>query len=424
MNILLNLELPYHYQIPFSFSMDKYRYRVLWIDDDPSEEFVNEAFEYDLDIEVKTCHNDGIMALKNKYNKFDAIILDANCKITNDVSEKPSLAALTESIHEVHSFCTLGTLIPWFVYTGGGYEGFDDLAGRIPSKREWDDRKYYNKPIDRYLLFKKLKLSVEQANSKGWKIWNIYRSVFEVFENKNPYNALDAKEKSTLLELLMAIDLPEESTKPRHLNELRKLVAGAIMKSLTNMGVIPSSIIELNGKSRHLADHRFKEAIPIHVQRSFYSIVSICQDGSHTEKEAEEGKIPAQIDKLVRDGEAPYLLRSLVFELLNILIWLNGFMNSYKDREKNLIDFKINDIQKTEGANAKLSLHDSDIITDFIEKDKEGNYHCRNMVLTYKHFGENSYQIGDKIRITKIANNTNEKTMHLYSKSVINSQKI
>lgn len=404
--------------------MEKYRYRVLWIDDDPSEEFVNEAFEYSLDIDVKTCLNDGINALNSTDNKYDAIILDANCKITNDENEKPSLATLTDSIHDIDSFCTLGTLIPWFVYTGGGYEGFEDLAGRIHSKREWDDRKYYNKPIDRYLLFDKLKIAVEQINSKDWKIWNIYRPVFDVFDNKSPYNSLDAKEKAILLELLMAIELPEESAKSRYLNDLRKLVAGAIMKTLTKMGVIPSTIVELNGKSRHLGDPRFKEAIPIHVQRSFFSIVSICQDGSHTEKEAEEDKVPAQIDKLVRDGEAPYLLKSLVFELLNILIWLKGFMLSYNDREKNLIDFKINDIQKPESTNSKMSQYDPDIISGIIEKDSKRNFHCGDIVLTYKHMKENNYSEGDKIRIVKTAINSNENTKQLYSKSVLTSERI
>ena len=54
------------------------KYSVLWIDDNPSEGFLNEAFEYGLEIDVMTCHNDGMAALRNPNNSYDAIILDVN----------------------------------------------------------------------------------------------------------------------------------------------------------------------------------------------------------------------------------------------------------------------------------------------------------------------------------------------------------
>ena len=396
------------------------RFNVLWIDDDPSESFLNEAYEYGLDIDVKTCHNDGISALKNPNNSYDAIILDANCKITNEESEKPSLDSLTESILEVHSYCTASQLIPWFVYTGGGYEGFDNLESRISSKRLWDDRKYYKKPIQRYELFENLKKAIEEINSSEWQIRNEYQSVFAIFKNDSPYNALGDFEKALLLELLLAKDSPVEATKPSHLNNIRKFVAGGIMKTLSNMGIIPAEITELNSKSRHIGDQTFKEKIPFHIHRSFYSIVSICQEGSHSDKEAEDGKIPPQIDRLVRDGNAPFLLQSLVFELLNILFWLKDFMDSNNDKEKNKVDFCIYETINSTKVAKKSELKKA---SGIIEKDEFGNYHCDNTILTYKHFGENQYSIGDEIFITKVCNNTNEKTCHLYPKSAIQSEK-
>lgn len=316
------------------------RYKVLWIDDDPSDEFIGEAKDYyQIDIDLKTCHNDGIAALKNPDNFYHAIILDANCKITNDEQEKPSLKSLTESILEVHMYCTSKSIIPWYVYTGGGYEGFADLASRIPSKREWDDRKYYNKPKDRYELFDNLKKSVKQINSIEWRLWNKHRQVFEIFDSKSPFLALDVQDRSMLIKLLVAAETTEESSNPAHLNNIRKFVAGGVIKTLSNMGVIPLTITKINGKSSHLGDKRFTESIPVHVQRAFYAIVSTCQDGSHSGKEVEEEKIPPQIDRLVREGKAPYLLPSLVYEILNILVWLKEFMISYGDKEANLKNF-------------------------------------------------------------------------------------
>jgi len=334
--------------------MNGQKMKTLWIDDEPNNEFINFAFEFDIDIEVCTCHEDGMRALKNPKMSWAAVILDANCKMTNDSHETPSLESLNESILEIHKFCTsFDKFIPWFVYTGGAYEGFEQLESRISKKRNWDDRKYYNKPKDKYELFDNIKKAVEKSNE--WKIKDDYNSVFELFNIISPYNELGDIESSMLLKLLLAKDSIVEATYPDHLNNIRKFIAGGVMKTLSNMGVIPASIKELNKKGKHLSDDRFKVNIPIHVQRSFHTIITVCQDGSHSGKEAEEGKIPAQIDKLVREGVAPYLLISLVYDLLNILIWLKGFMKTNSDRDKNLIDFCIKETEKNESIDGWIT---------------------------------------------------------------------
>ena len=52
--------------------------------------------------------------------------------------------------------------------------------------------------------------------------------------------------------------------------------------------------------------------VPVYIQRSFHSAVTVSNEGSHR----------LRIDQDTKDGVAPYLIRSTVFELLNILIWL------------------------------------------------------------------------------------------------------
>ena len=66
----------------------------------------------------------------------------------------------------------------------------------------------------------------------------------------------------------------------------------------------------------------------------------------------------------------------------------------------------------------------SNIITGIIEQDGHKNYYCGDIILTYTHFNDMGYKIGDTIKITKVAKNTNEKTMHLYLKSALQSEKI
>jgi len=313
------------------------KYRVLWIDDVPSEEFINEAFEFGLEIEVEENLNAGMATLMNTSNEFDAIILDANCRVTNDVNEKPSLYTLTESIYEIDNYCTKSRLIPWFVYTGGGYEGFENISIQIHSKRDWDEKKerYYNKPIDRYELFENIKSAVNKLNSIEWKVWNDYHDIFDIFNNKSSFLALDHLDKSNIFKVLIDLQTSSETINTEHFNVIRGIFAGGIAKTLLNMGVIPEHITELNKKSKHLCNEKFREHIPIHVQRSIHLLVNTCQDGSHNDKECVEGKIPPQVIKLVSEGKARYLFTTVVYSLLNVLEWLNSFILNFGDKEKN-----------------------------------------------------------------------------------------
>ena len=72
--------------------------QVLWVDDMPSDAFINEAFKYGLSLTVCTSVNGGIQLLKDKSKVWDAIILDANCKLTDNEQEQPSLNAYRYSL--------------------------------------------------------------------------------------------------------------------------------------------------------------------------------------------------------------------------------------------------------------------------------------------------------------------------------------
>ena len=128
---------------------DDVRLNVLWVDDMPTQDFMNEAYEYGLSITPATSVNMGMSMLKDKSIVWDAIILDANCKITEDEQEQPSLKALKEAVNQlVH----MRTEIPWFVYTGGDYEGVEHLEYMI-KERAYDDRLFYEKPRQRHELY-------------------------------------------------------------------------------------------------------------------------------------------------------------------------------------------------------------------------------------------------------------------------------
>lgn len=54
-----------------------------------------------------------------------------------------------------------------------------------------------------------------------------------------------------------------------------------------------------------------EEIIPVHVQRCIHSLVDVTNPGSHRTK----------IDSDVASGKTPYLIRTLIYEMLNVLCW-------------------------------------------------------------------------------------------------------
>ena len=65
-----------------------------------------------------------------------------------------------------------------------------------------------------------------------------------------------------------------------------------------------------------------EEIIPVYIQRSIHSLVAITNPGSHR----------TVTDDDVAKGRAPYLLRSLIFEMLNVLYWCSNIKYLEKDQ--------------------------------------------------------------------------------------------
>ena len=63
--------------------------------------------------------------------------------------------------------------------------------------------------------------------------------------------------------------------------------------------------------SRILGQRYMEEIIPVYIQRAIHSCVEITNPGSHR----------SETDSDVRDNKAPYLVRSLIYNMLDILYW-------------------------------------------------------------------------------------------------------
>ena len=77
--------------------------------------------------------------------------------------------------------------------------------------------------------------------------------------------------------------------------------------------------------SRMLGQRYREELIPVYIHRAIHTCVDITNSGSHR----------AKPDEHVKDGKAPYLIRSLIYNMLDILYWCKN-LPSEEERENTI----------------------------------------------------------------------------------------
>ena len=281
------------------------RMNVLWVDDMPTQDFMNEAYEYGISITSATSVDKGMLMLKDKSIVWDAIILDANCKITDEEQEQPSLMALKEAVNQlVH----MRTEIPWFVYTGGDYEGVEHLKFII-NERGYDDRFFYEKPKQRYELFDNIKKAVD--SSEAYIVRQKHATVCTFYKDYD------------LVELLMDYNNDDFDTNTSVPNRVRQIIEW-VMRYLEGKGLLSIPFTGANIAKCSMALGEIHQIVPIQVARSMHFCVDICNDGSHD----------MEVSANIVSGDAPYLNKSLILNLLNILHWCPSIEKYEKEELK------------------------------------------------------------------------------------------
>ena len=110
-----------------------------------------------------------------------------------------------------------------------------------------------------------------------------------------------------------------------------RLILDSIMIYLNNIRILPIKFegSNLTSCSIWLGNEKgeAKDIVPLHVQRSFHSCVSISNNGDHQiptepkDKYKERISNPLYVQKQLSDCKALYLNKALIYDLLNILYW-------------------------------------------------------------------------------------------------------
>lgn len=377
------------------------RYKVLWIDDDcntTGRDFIGQAEQDDVDITAFESHEEGISFLEKNLNDFHAVILDAKVKHKKDdtVIGLEGLRASRDRLIELNN----KTDLPYFIFTGQ-----PDYLTNEMFKDSFGD--FYVKGIDNERLVQDIINRIEK--NEDYILKKEYLKAFDVFSNeyignKGSVHLLSILKKENKIK---AFDNPD-----LYFNPLRKIMDDLFI-AFNKYGLLPNEFIKpsvaLNESSKFLSGSKekgYKLEFPVFpkvVSDNVKNILAVCQPASHR----------AEIDSFVSMLKTPYLLLSVTYQLLDVLIWFKIFIDENNDVDLNILKYQYLD-------------EDTDSKIDFatIVKDEFGNYHCGEIILTYLIINENNYKVGDKIKINKFVKNTNEKTIHLFPYTAKQTEKI
>jgi hypothetical protein len=383
-------------------------YNILWVDDEHEklDGTKRSALDFDLKLVPFKSLDAGMAELERNLVLYDGVLLDAK------FFEKEDDVPDTEDTDYVHRakerILQLPKKFDIHILTGQA-EAFDSKTFKQAFT------KVFRKGIsdDEDALFNSLKIAAE--GQLDFQIRNEYKRVFEIGNEKY----LGSKICEPIINLLKQIKSTNdfEPTKD-NLLPLRKIIENSFDK-LFELGIIPEEIYKagLNPTVKFLCNNKSNSGYTLvkdfmHPSMAYFfdNLVFITQDSQHDKK-----GLKLNVDEYISNIKSPYLFKSLVFQLLDYLIWLKQFIDENPNSDENS---KLWNKAVTTEINTTLSEQKG-----ILEKDEKGNYHCGDIILTYKHVNDNGYNIGDKIRIIKSSNNTNEKTMHLYQKNAILTEK-
>lgn len=271
------------------------KYKILWIDDKWKDliSFKEVCELPDNDFEVVTSTNavEGMEIFERHLEEWSGVILDAKVLMNPD-SQVDKLDGLTYSLRRIHEFSHV-RYVPHYIFTGQ-----PDTASGTAFAEEHEGH-YYEKDKDEDRLIADIK-----TNALGLletQIRHKYQVVFECWPESD----------HDLLRILKALE-NEEWQNNSLLNDIRKVMSD-VMFRLYDCGIcsVKHDGSNLNACSMMLGQPYMEKIIPVYVQRAIHTCVAVTNPGSHR----------TQTDADVKDNKAPYLIRSLVYNMLDILYW-------------------------------------------------------------------------------------------------------
>lgn len=382
------------------------QYNVLWVDDECSEMelFSKEAEANDIILHGFASYEEAFENFETRIFEYDAILLDAVFfKSKNQVAgseDLKGLAAAKEKIAELRR----QRIVPFFILSGQ-----TQLDNNITFSDSYGAHYRKSNPDDVVKLFIDIKAACDKQEVT--QIRHRYQNVFEVCTDA--YIGKDTAK--SLLEILKHADTSNDLQNPVDLfNPLRKIVE-KLFTSFHKLGLLPDEIINdkgwINQSSLFLSGSHTSYPLNAEILTPLVSFLLKCllqviQDASHA-----EGTLKLKVDQHVKLIQTHYLYKSVVYQLIEILVWYKKYADENQDKEVNKSKWK------------RIISESNESYEGEIQQDSQRNYYCGEFLLSFK-LVESNYCIGDRVRITDSSINSQSKTKDMYPKFATKFSKI
>ncbi|MFW5983295.1 MAG: hypothetical protein ACOCQ4_02250 [bacterium] len=365
-------------------------YKVLWIDDEfkTQKDFIGYAEQEDINITAFESHEEGIQHLEKDLDAFHAVILDAKV-LQNQNDTRPGLNGLTASRDKLIQL-NEKVYLPWFIFTGQ-----PDYTDSRDFREIFGD--FYIKGTDNEILLNDLKEAIEQKEE--FILQKKYEAVFEVCTPE--YHLEDIR--SRVMETLKSLEVSPAAKNTRDLfNPLRKIIE-QLFAAFNKFELLPDEVHKGNGsinKSCNFLSGKnddyelHAEILPPVITRTLWNSLQIIQDASHADE-----KLHLKVDEHVQKLNTDFLHKSVVYQLLDVLVWFKKFIDSNP--------------QRNNWTALKLPPDDEEVYKGMIRQDTLGNYYCGEFALNYQYTQEN-FTVGSEIQILEYQENTNPHTNLYY----------
>jgi hypothetical protein len=306
--------------------MEEIFYNILWIDDEHEtlSGTKGRAKRNGINLIPFKSLNGGLSELERNYPFYDGVLLDAKFfEYEDDVKG-------TEDDFNVHRakerLLQIKKKFEIYILTGQT-DVLEDRTFKKAFTKVY--KKGSDKEIDR--LFKDIKYSA--SIQEDTQLRQAHKRVFDVCTE----NYIGEYAGQDILNLLKVND---ETNIDSHFNTIRKIVED-LFTGFSKFRLLPiefiTSGVALNESSKFLAgkgsdgslftekgyQHLELTHLPIQIANYLKSILTITQAGSHR----------SNIDHYVRTVKTTYLFKSVLFQLLDVLVWFKIYVDSNPKKE-------------------------------------------------------------------------------------------
>lgn len=332
--------------------------KVLWVDNDASiiEGTQLRAEDYNIDLVHFQDWESAEIELRDHFNDYTAVILDANCEFAKgDVEDKSFLAYVMPRMAKI--FGERHSDLPWYVLSAGTMEDFDlvlKLTNTIDRKKhnaDWGpllylkDKRNSDGTTDLDSLLSNICKTADTSNEG--KIRSMYADVFSILEDPSCF--FDDEIAKIILPVLLALHFPEEDADMNYQNcftSMRQAIE-FMFRAANQIGMLPDVClkdgkINIQESLRYMGGENTKHLgvrygmqgdsiFPGIVKNNLQTLLKLANSCTHTADEFDDLQIGEYFDAV----GARRLLFSHTLQFCDVICWLGKYMRQHPDPAAN-----------------------------------------------------------------------------------------